>query len=288
VSAAILFGGLTPEPRAAPKYNKKAVSVLPIPAPLQQLGQRPFSFYPPIVNIEHNEWLLRSATSNDVQVSNTKTGEEISVPRHYLGELSSIDEPVILVGLIKELEYRQGVLLPHIRRVIEMPRAVNDAVRTPFRWSSDQSEAPRPAPVVAIRLESGPQSRARRFVRGSVAAGVLTCLTAVVLMRDGALGWNTGFTSVRQINLPFTALDDYSSIVSKFGLPGSDHWKAARGSTYRGLWYPQQSILLILGGSGGAQVRYLGALDRNGRVVHSVSLPDGQSSRPVLRKMKVF
>ena len=49
-------------------YNTmKAVSVPPIPSPLDQLGRRSFSFYPAIVNIEHNEWVVRRTSWSDVQ-----------------------------------------------------------------------------------------------------------------------------------------------------------------------------------------------------------------------------
>ena len=62
------------------------MSVPPIPAPLDQLRQRRFSFYPSIVNIEHNEWVVRCATWGEVQVMNTKTGIEIWIPLRLLGE----------------------------------------------------------------------------------------------------------------------------------------------------------------------------------------------------------
>ena len=103
------------------------MAVPPIPPPLAQLGRRPFSFYPAILNAGHNEWVYRSATWSDVLVRNTKTNEEVSVPRRYLGEISRVDAPVMIVGLLAELEYRAGVVWPAERRVIEMPRAVNDA-----------------------------------------------------------------------------------------------------------------------------------------------------------------
>ena len=105
------------------------MAVPPIPPPLAQLGGRPFSFYPAILNAGHNEWIYRSATWSEVLVRNTKTNEEVSVPRRYLGEISRVDAPVMIVGLLAELEYRSGVVWPAERRVIEMPRAVNDAPR---------------------------------------------------------------------------------------------------------------------------------------------------------------
>ena len=47
-----------------------------------------------------------------------------------------------IIGLVKELEYRGGAVLPYQRRVIEMPLAVGDSPRG--------QSAPRlePAPVV--------------------------------------------------------------------------------------------------------------------------------------------
>ena len=96
---------------------------------MRSWAARPFSFYPAILNAGHNEWVYRSATWSDVLVRNTKTNEEVSVPRRYLGEISSVDAPVMIVGLLAELEYRAGVVWPAERRVIEMPRAVNDAPR---------------------------------------------------------------------------------------------------------------------------------------------------------------
>ena len=100
-----------------------------IPTPLDQLGHRRFSFYPAIVSIEHNEWLFRSSDWDEIQVMNTKTHEEVWIPRRFLGGVSSAEEPVVIVGLVKELEYREGAIVPLIRRVIEMPRAVNDVPR---------------------------------------------------------------------------------------------------------------------------------------------------------------
>ena len=74
------------------------MAVPPAPPPLEQLGPRPFSFYPAIGNIAHNEWLYQRATWSEVLIRNTKTAEEIWVPRRLLGEISRIDEPVMIVG----------------------------------------------------------------------------------------------------------------------------------------------------------------------------------------------
>jgi hypothetical protein len=152
----------------------------PIPASFESLGRRPFSFYPPIVNVEHNEWILRRANWTDFQVINTKTKDELCVPRRFVGEGALVEEPVMIVGLVKELEYREGAVLPHVRRVIEMPRAVNSSVSP----RAVPGLPPRIAPVVGIRIEAEPRSRAWRLLVGLVAAAVLICVAVVIFVQS--------------------------------------------------------------------------------------------------------
>lgn len=150
----------------------------PIPASFESLGRRPFSFYPPIVNVEHNEWILRRADWTDFQVINTKTKDELCVPRRFVGEGALVEEPVMIVGLVKELEYREGVVLPHVRRVIEMPRAVNANRAAPV------AGPPRTAPVVGIRVEAAPRSKAGRLLVAAAAAVILFCVAVVILVQS--------------------------------------------------------------------------------------------------------
>jgi hypothetical protein len=157
----------------------------PIPASFENLGRRPFSFYPPIVNVEHNEWVLQRANWTDFQVINTKTKDELCVPRRFVGEGALVDEPVMIVGLVKELEYREGLVIPHVRRVIEMPRAVNasrPAPQHPLR-----ADPPRSAPVVGIRIEAGPRSKVWRLLVAVAAAAVLIWVTVVIFVQSVVL-----------------------------------------------------------------------------------------------------
>src|SRR5215467_3023927 len=129
-----------------------------MPPQFEHLGSRPFSFYPAILHIDHNEWLFRKATWSEVLVVNCKSGEEIWIPRRFLGEVSRVEDPVLIVGLNKELEYRGGAVWPYQRRVIQMPLAVNDEPRSiPVASRSE------PAPVIGIRVEST-ESRLGRLV----------------------------------------------------------------------------------------------------------------------------
>lgn len=149
----------------------------PIPPSLSRLGSRPFSFYPAIGNIRHNQWVYRRATWSEILVVNTRSGEEIWVPRQFVGEVSAVDDPVVILGLTRELEWRDGLVTPVERRVIEMPVAVG-AERGPAAVPQADQKRLRPAPVVGIRLESPRRKRWLKWLGGALA---LTILIYVVL-----------------------------------------------------------------------------------------------------------
>ena len=86
------------------------MAVPPAPPPLEQLGPRPFSFYPAIGNIDHNEWLYERATWSEVQVRNTKSGQEIWVPRRLLGE------PITAYAGAREMAPSGLPLAPRLQR----------------------------------------------------------------------------------------------------------------------------------------------------------------------------
>ncbi len=213
------------------------MSIPPIPPPLESLGNRPFSFYPAILNIEHNEWLYRKATWSEVLVVNAKSGEELWIPRRLLGELSSIDDPVAIVGLLKELEYRGGAVWPYQRRVIQMPMAVGDTPRRPP--APPRSE---PAPVIGIRVEAT-ESRLGRLVAVALACGTAACILVVALSREGILRpARTAFAVKDQSYLELDANDDYYAVVRKLGTPDGDRWSPETGTLqFRALSYPRRA-----------------------------------------------
>lgn len=239
------------------------MAVPPIPPSLAQLGRRPFSFYPAILHAGHNEWIYRSATWSDVLVRNTKTNEEVSVPRRYLGEISSADAPVMIVGLLAELEFRQGAVWPAERRVIEMPRAVNDSPRPHLQRSQAT-----PAPVIGIRLESDRTSRVGRVVVAGVALGVAGCVLAISLFRGGIFGTHGFYPVTAQAELPFAPSDDRGAVVQALGQPAGDRWLSTAGRQYELLAYPERKLYVILMGRDRADARYLGAMDWNWHPVH--------------------
>jgi len=263
------------------------MAVPPIPPPLAQLGGRPFSFYPAILNAGHNEWIYRGATWSDVLVRNTKTNEEVSVPRRYLGEISRVDAPAMIVGLLAELEYRSGSVWPAERRVIEMPRAVNDAPRP--RLARPPADG---AVVVGIRLENDSNSRVGKLVLGGVALGVAGCVLAISLFRGGVIATRAFYAPFSQSDLPFTQDDDYSAVVRALGQPQAERWRSVpmeqHVEQYELLAYPQRRLYVILMGHDRGGVRYIGAMDWNWRPAHAVELAGQGSSYGLLRRLPRF
>jgi hypothetical protein len=224
-----------------------------IPPPLEALRNRPFSFYPAILNIEHNKWQYRKATWSDVLVVNARTGQEIWIPRRFLGEISRIEDPVVIVGLLKELEYKEGAVWPYQRRVIEIPIAVGAPARPP-----SPAQHARPASVVGIRLESNTESHLFRLIGGALVLSIVAAYVAVNFYRDSVLRPRIAHMAKERGYLSLTAQDDYDAIVRKLGAPA--------------LSYPDRACTIILMAADGADATYIGALDVNWHAVHSVRL----------------
>lgn len=260
------------------------MSIPPIPPPLEHLAARSFSFYPAILNIEHNEWLYRKATWSEILVYNVKSHEEIWIPRRFLGEISRIEDPVVIVGLTKELEYRSGAVWPHQRRVIEMPVAVGDRPHSP------SASRPEPAPVVGIRLEPGTETRIGRLILGALMVGVLGTLGVVMVTREGTLRQRAVLTHNDTDFLDLTNRDDYYSVVRKLGKPAEERATTKAGDLeFQSLWYPQRSYFVILMGTERNNLHYIGAMDKDWKlVVHSVDLSRGVNTASMLRGLRRF
>src|SRR4051794_16733863 len=189
----------------------------PIPPQLDHLVTRPFSFYPPIIGIEHNEWLFRKASWSEILVLNCKSGAEIWISRRYIGEVSRVDDPVLIVGLSRELEYKGGMIVPFQRRVIEMPVAVGGAPIT----ATERSE---PAPVVGIRVSSPTDRRAIKFICGAVIVSILAAVFAIYVSRPRVV-----FTTRDQTYMGLSGRDDRTAVVLKLGEPATDLWQSDSG-----------------------------------------------------------
>ncbi len=254
------------------------------PPNLEHLEGRCFAFYPPIRNVDHNEWALRRAEWSELLVANSKTGQEVWVPRRYVGEVSDIDEPVLIVGLTRELEFKMGAVWPFERRVLAMPRTVDD---TPHRTSQPPAPAGAPAHGEVTRPPSAERSAAR-LILGVLLVGVIACLAVIAVFLAAPLR-PVKFTALDQDFLSLSRDDDYHSVLRKLGAPAETRWRSQGGDLeFEALWYPQRSYHVILFGADRASVRYIGALDRNWHVVHSVPLPNGADTASMLRSLPKF
>ena len=237
--------------------------------PLPPLPGHPFSFYPAIRHIEHNEWQFRKATWSELVVVNRKTGLEVSIPRRFVGEVSSIDHPVVIVGLVRELEYKDGAVWPYQRRVIEMPVAVGE--RSGRSTARQRRESP--AAVVGIRLESRRDRRPLKWVGGGLAVALLLHAIVTNVMHVGELR--------QRPYLELGGRDDYAAVVHKLGKPSSEHTRNDGIHQYRSLAYRRFTVILL--GS-----TYIGTMDANWMPIHAVEVPAGGNSLALLRGLKRF
>lgn len=249
----------------------------PIPPQLDHLVTRPFSFYPPIVGILHNEWLFRKASWSEILVVNCKSSAEVWISRRYMGDVSRVDDPVLIVGLNRELEYKGGMVIPFQRRVIEMPLAVGASPMA----STERGE---PAPIVGIRVASPTDRRAIKLICGAIIVGLLMALFAVYLSRPRLV-----FTTRDQSYLGLSGRDDRTAVVLKLGEPATDHWQSDSGELqYEALAYPDKRLTVILMGSDRKNVHYVGAMDPSWTPVHSVPLRSGGATGSLLRNLRQF
>jgi len=250
----------------------------PNPPPLDALSERPFSFYPAIVNIEHNEWLLQKSTWSEILVANCKTGTEIWISRRFLGEISRTDEPVMIVGLTKELEYEAGAVWPYESRILEMPRTASHG-----RQKIEPIEEP-PKVAAGMRFERGPESQVGRLIGVALLLGILISVLVVALSRRAV-----DYRAIEQSELGLAAEDDYHAVVRKLGPPAEDRWREETGELqYRLLGYPARSYFVILMGTDRESAHYLGAMDRNWKPIAFVELPGGGTTLAMLRALKRF
>ena len=254
----------------------------PLPPALEELAARPFSFYPPIVNVEHNEWRYRKATWSEILVINSRTEQEVWIPRRFIGEVSRTDEPVLIVGLTRELEFKAGAVWPFQRRVLQMPAAAPPAPAKPGEARSE------PAPVVGIRLEPS-DKRVFRLIGIALAVAIGIYLVALNLNRVQELRQrNIVFTAADQSFLELNGRDTAASVAAKLGAPVQDRAQEVGTIHYRALAYPDRKYTVILMGSDRENARYIGVMDDNWRPIHSVELRTGGSTLSLLRDLKKF
>lgn len=233
----------------------------------QELGGRSFAFYPPIRNVEYNEWRFLQATWSEILVANAKAGIEVWIPRRHFGAISSVDEPMPIVGLTKELEYRTGSVFPFRVKVLEMPSEV------PGRPDGEPAKSAGAAPVV--RMGKSPQNEGSvvKLIGVMLVVALLAVFSTVVVYRGGSLFQSRALQSTSdQDYLSLSGQDDYAAVVRRLGEPAGDRWDTrSKEVVFRVLEYPKRAYSVILFGADQRSARYIGTMDRNWRPIHSVS-----------------
>lgn len=253
-----------------------------LPPPFDRVGDRPFSFYPPIVHIPHNEWLVKEATWSEVLVVNVKSHEQLWLPRQYVGDLSRTDEPVMIVGLKRELEFKAGGVWPHVKRVIEMPRGLSSV---PPPAANAEPIKPPPGVSATMGASSPNESNIGRLILMSLLIGIGLTAIVVAYYRGQNSAESATFRGVMQTSLGLSAADNVHAVIRKFGAPASDRWKGDEGElNFRILTYPQRGFTVILMGRERDAARYIGATDNNGQVIDSVEMPGGASTAALVRQ----
>jgi hypothetical protein len=254
------------------------------PASLEHLAGRTFAFYPPILNVEHNEWQLRNETWAEILVQNAKGDIQVWIPRRYVGEISSIEDPVTIVGLLRELEYKAGTVWPHERRVLEMPVAGAQHDET----AALAAGTPKKLRIAGIPDKNSPESRAGRLLAKILIGMVALVVVGLALIELGRLR-PVKFTAADQDFLSLSRTDDYFDVVKKLGKPAEDRWReSSKELDYRVLWYPQRSYYVVLLGADRNSAHFIGVLDKNWRVVYYVDLPGGGDYGSLLRALPRF
>ena len=248
---------------------------------LEKHPGRTFSFHPPILNIEHNEWIYMKGSWSEILVQNTETGMDLWIPQRFIGEISGLDDPIMTAALTQELEYKGGTVWPLQRSVVDMPPA-----------SKPGPAAPKQADTVSTppkSRESAAERKITNLILRSLAVAIVATIVLVALYRGYTSGGRINYIAILQVELGLNYSDDYYAVVRKLGTPKNSRWKAETGERqYRALDYPDLKLTVILMGVDRDQVFYIGAKDENWANVHTVELPGGVNTDSLLRSLEPF
>ncbi|MGA2195881.1 MAG: hypothetical protein ABSH40_11475 [Bryobacteraceae bacterium] len=251
----------------------------PIPPSLDQLAGRTFAFYPALLGVAHNEWRFEKATWSEILVTNTQTGAEVWIPRRFVGEVSRTDDPILIVGLNRDLEIKSGMVVAHQRRVISMPVAAEVTAAT-STTAPGQGE---PKPVSILRLDKSDR-RVVRLIAWLVAAGLVVGLLVLNSSRIGEVRQRFTFAGSDRSFDNLSSHDDYLEVTRKLGPPTTDHPHETGTILYRALGYPERKYTVILMGRDQGSMVYIGTVDQDWRPIHFVN----QHTASLLRTLKPF
>ena len=254
---------------------------------LDTLRGRRFSFYPAIHGIDHNEWTLLESTWSEIQVHNSESDQEFWIPKNHLGNVSSTDSPVLILGLERELEAKAGGVFPHHKIVTEIP-------------TTAAGRSSRPPPQAG----APPEGRQDQSVRHQNAAPPRDCdqcrpcgLSAGVPKRSGRppqplealFAPDTSTADQRYLGLGRT--DTYFEVVNRLAVPEEEQWISGEEDElqFQALHYGARGYIVIMMGGSRADMRYLGTLHNpSRRVIRLGRLARGGDTAPMMRNLPDF
>jgi hypothetical protein len=255
---------------------------------LDELAGRRFSLYPTIRGIEHNEWTLERDTWSEILIKNETSGQELWIPRNHLGEISSSDSPVLILGLKRELEFKAGSVVAYRKVVVSMPE-------TPaVRHARDEQKAPPEPP--RSELVSGTDAKTFRLLAIALSIGLTIALVGFVGVVVGFHNpleyfFRPDTTTADQRYLTLASGDNYHDIVAKMAKPEKEQWISSEEDElqFQALWYGSRAYIVVLMGGSRADMRYIGTIhDPSRRVLDSATQVGGGDTAPLMRNLPKF
>ena len=253
---------------------------------LDELAGRRFSLYPAIRGIEHNEWTLERETWSEILIRNNTSGSEIWIPRNHLGEVSSSDSPVLILGLLRELEFKAGSVVPYRKVVLSMPE-------TPAARRGTQEIPPQPPRNEFVK---GSDAKTFKLLGIALSLGLVAALfgfVAVVVDFQNPIEYffRPDTTTADQRYLSLASTDGYHDIVIKLDAPEKEQWLTLEEEElqFQSLWYGSRSYIVILMGGARAGMRYIGTVhEPSRRVLDSAALAGGGDTSSLMRNLPDF
>ncbi len=255
----------------------------------EALSGRRFSLYPAIRGIEDNEWTLTDSTWSELRIRNCTSGQEYWIPRSHLGEISSADTPILILGLKRELEAKAGGFYAYRKVVTAMPSS--GAVPTPTKTSAAASGAP----ATGGRLRT---ADARLFRMLGIALTVAMGLGLLGLM--GVVGglhnplarlFEPDTSTSDQRYLGLGGSDSYFEVVQTLSEPETEEWITEEEAElqFQLLRYPSRGYIVIMMGGGRSAMRYIGTVhDPSREVLDSAELARGGDTSSMMRNLPEF
>ncbi len=256
------------------------------PLPFEALQDRSFSFYPAVRGVEHNEWTLKEVTWSEVLVLNCQTLQELWIPRSHLGEVSSSDSPILILGLQRELELKAGGVYPYHKVVTELPSTRSG------REQADSDKIPMPTQK---RIRDS-DARIIRMLPVAIGIGLLLSLTVFLGLSGNLrnpLKWlfEVNTTTSDQSYLALIESDNYHAVISKLSAPDSEQWISHEEDElqFQALHYASRGYIVVMMGGARAEMRYLGTVhDPSRQVLDSAKLSRGGNTSSMMHNLPEF